>query len=153
MEKSINESFVEVINYFTDSLKIDNLSKYDYSSLSLALMGDAIYDLFIRYYVMSFGDDKVNNIHGKKSFFVKAKSQAQFIDYYKDQLTEEEYEVYRRGRNKKSNTAAKNSTIVEYRKSTGFEALLGYLFIKNDYQRIITIIDESIKFQRGNRGK
>lgn len=151
MEKDINEKFDAVLRYFNSGIDDDykNIDVNSYSSLTLALIGDAIYDLFIRYFIISEGDDKVNILHRKKSYFVKAETQADFIDYFCGQLSEKEHDVYRRGRNKKSNTSAKNASIISYRKSTGFEALIGYLFLSKSYDRMIEIIKESIKFQRG----
>lgn len=144
MEKSINDkTFVDMLNHLShnNEVKVSN-----YSSLSLALLGDAVYDLYIRYYVLSQGDDKINVLHGKKSYYVRAKSQAAFIDYYIENLTENELNIYKRGRNTKSKTVAKNATVIEYRKSTGFEALLGYLFLENKIDRLLEIIKESIVY-------
>lgn len=151
MEKDINESFLSILKYFNQDIDLnyETTDINSYSSLTLALIGDAIYDLFIRYFIISEGDDKVNILHRKKSHFVKAETQADFIDYYQEYLSDKEKEVYKRGRNKKSNTSAKNASIVSYRKSTGFEALLGYLFLSGDFTRMIDIIKDSIKFQRG----
>lgn len=148
MEEDINIIFEKLLNYFSNEVGIESIDADNYSSLSLALIGDAVYDLFIRYYVMGFGDDKVNNLHGKKSYFVKAKTQAEFINSYVDQLNEKELNIYKRARNKKSNTVAKNAKVIEYRKATGFEALLGYLFLNSDYKRLIEIIKKSIEYSK-----
>ncbi|MCD8380757.1 MAG: ribonuclease III [Lachnospiraceae bacterium] len=111
-----------------------------YSSLALAYIGDCIYDLVIRSLVVGKNHTSVNDLHHKTIHYVKAESQAHVADALKEYLTPEEADVYRRARNAKSNTKAKNASIVAYRKATGLEALIGYLYIRNQNDRILELI-------------
>ena len=98
-----------------------------YSPLVLAYLGDAAYEILIRTIVVSEGNMQVNKLHKKSSALVKAAAQAEFLMAIEDDLTEEEHAVYKRGRNAKSFSMAKNATMKDYRMATGFEALMGYL--------------------------
>ena len=99
----------------------------EYSALTLAYIGDAVYEIIIRSYIVGKGNAPVERLHKRSSRLVKAETQANLIMAIEDQLTEEEHAVYKRGRNAKSYTMAKNATMSDYRKATGCEALVGYL--------------------------
>lgn len=111
-----------------------------YSSLALAYIGDGVFDLIVRTIILDLGNGKVNDFHKIASSIVKAPSQARIIRSVFDELTEEEMAVYKRGRNAKSATSAKNSSITDYRVATGFEALTGYLYLGNKLDRALEII-------------
>ncbi|MCD8325934.1 MAG: ribonuclease III [Lachnospiraceae bacterium] len=111
-----------------------------YSSLALAYIGDCIYDLVVRTLVVGQNHTSVNDLHHKTIRHVKAESQAAAADALAQYLTQEEADVYRRARNAKSNTKAKNASIVAYRKATGLEALIGYLYIQNKTDRILELM-------------
>jgi ribonuclease-3 family protein len=111
-----------------------------YSPLTLAYIGDAIYDLVIRTIVVERGNRSANQLHKKTVGYVNARVQAKMIDALEEELTEEERSVYHRGRNAKSYTAAKNASIIEYRKATGLEALCGYLYLQGEQERMLTLI-------------
>lgn len=111
-----------------------------YSPLTLAYIGDAIYDLVIRTMLVEKGNSAVNKLHHRASGFVKAKAQKQAMEAIEPLLTEEEHGYYKRGRNAKSFTTAKNATIVEYRVATGFEALLGYLYLTGQMERLLELV-------------
>lgn len=115
-----------------------------YSPLTLAYIGDAIYDLVIRTIVVERGNRSANNLHKKTVSYVNARVQAKMIDALEDVLTEEEKSVYHRGRNAKSYTAAKNASIIEYRKATGLEALCGYLYLQGQQERMLYLIREAV---------
>lgn len=115
-----------------------------YSPLTLAYIGDAIYDLVIRTVVVERGNKSANNLHKKTVTYVNARVQAKMIDALESELTEEEIAIYRRGRNAKSYTAAKNASIIEYRKATGLEALCGYLYLGGQQERLLYLIREAI---------
>ncbi len=115
-----------------------------YSPLTLAYIGDAIYDLVIRTIVVERGNRSANNLHKKTVTYVNARVQARMIDALEEELTEEEAAVYHRGRNAKSYTAAKNASIIEYRKATGLEALCGYLYLQGQQERMLYLIREAI---------
>ena len=114
-----------------------------YSPLTLAYIGDAIYDLVIRTIVVERGNRSANNLHKKTVTYVNARVQARMIDALEEELTEEEAAVYHRGRNAKSYTSAKNASIIEYRKATGLEALCGYLYLQGQQERMLYLIREA----------
>lgn len=115
-----------------------------YSPLVLAYIGDAVYDLVIRSVIVEKANRAVNDLHKNAVGYVKAETQAKIILALKEELTEEEEAVYRRGRNAKSNTSAKNATIGDYRKATGFEALIGFLYLMNRMERALYLIKTGI---------
>lgn len=111
------------------------------SLLVLAFLGDAVFEIFARTRVLE-ERKSVNQLHRASAQIVKASSQAKLIKELKDTLTEEESDIFRRGRNTKSHTTAKNATIHDYRHSTGFEAVIGYLYITNQIGRLKEIFEE-----------
>lgn len=115
-----------------------------YSPLTLAYIGDGIYDLIIRTVVVERGNRAAANLHKKSIKFVNAATQASMIEVIREELSEEEQSVYRRGRNAKSYTTAKNASIGDYRKATGFEALLGYLYLQDRMDRVIELVKQAL---------
>lgn len=111
-----------------------------YSPLALAYIGDAIYEIIIRTMVISDGNTQVNKMHKRSSSLVKAETQALIIKGIMDELSEEELAYYKRGRNAKSYTSAKNASITDYRMATGFEALMGYLYLSGQSERMANLI-------------
>jgi len=116
-----------------------------YSPLTLAYIGDAIYDLVIRTMLVEQGNTQVNKLHKRASSYVKASAQKEYLYLIQDILTEQEMTVFKRGRNAKSVTSAKNASIGEYRVATGFEALMGYLYLTEQYDRITELITYAIR--------
>lgn len=115
-----------------------------YSPLALAYIGDGVYEIFIRTYVMNKGNMPVNKMHKASRELVKASSQAKIYYLIEEFLTEEEEAVLRRGRNAKSFTSPKNGDITDYRHATGLEALVGYLYIQGKIDRIKELIDTGL---------
>ena len=111
-----------------------------YSPLTLAYIGDGVYKLVIRTILVKKGNCPVNRLHKKASSLVKAGAQSAIMEVIEEKLTPEELSVYRRGRNAHSPTMAKHATMADYRRATGFEALMGYLYLKEDYTRMLTLI-------------
>lgn len=116
-----------------------------YSPLTLAYIGDAIYDLVIRTVVVERANQSANNLHKKTVRYVNARVQAKMIEALESELTEDEVAVYHRGRNAKSYTSAKNASIIEYRKATGLEALCGYLYLTGQQERLLHLVHEAIE--------
>lgn len=136
MEESVsglNRTFREIFDLQPVDLKT-------YSPLTLAYIGDAAYELVIRSLVVEQGNAPVNKLHKRSSRLVKAKAQAEAAVKLLDVFTEEEMAVYKRGRNARSHTMAKNAEMTDYRMATGFEAVMGYLHLKQDYERMVTLI-------------
>ncbi len=115
-----------------------------YSPLTLAYIGDAVYDLVIRSVVVERANRSANDLHKKTVRYVKAETQAAMIMALLDELTSDEEAVYKRGRNAKSYTTAKNASMGDYRKATGFEALMGYLYLTNQMDRLLELIQKGI---------
>lgn len=113
-----------------------------YSPLTLAYIGDAVFDLVIRSVLVNRGNTAVNNLHKRASAVVKAPTQAAIVAAIMDDLTDEEKDIYRRGRNSKPHTKAKNATTMDYLEATGFEAVLGFLYLKGDMDRILFLCKE-----------
>ena len=116
-----------------------------YSPLTLADIGDGVYELVIRTILVKKGNCPVNRLHKKASSLVKAAAQSGIMEVIEEKLTPEELSVYRRGRNAHSPTMAKHATMADYRRATGFEALIGYLYLKEEYTRMIALIRMGIR--------
>ena len=129
-----------LIEFMTKGLDLPQMDPKAYSPLGLAYIGDAVYEIAVRTLVISEGNMSVNKYHKKSSSLVKASAQAGVYDNIKEKLTDEEAAVYKRGRNAKSATAAKNASIVEYRMATGVEALIVYLYLSGRTARALELI-------------
>lgn len=116
-----------------------------YSPLTLAYIGDGVYDLVIRTLVVERANRPPNELHKLTSAYVKAEMQAKMIVALKDELTEEEAQVFKRGRNAKPYTTAKNATRADYHKATGFEAVMGYLYLTGQNQRMLELIRSGLE--------
>ncbi len=117
----------------------------EYNIKTLAYMGDAVYELYIRKHVVKNSREVSNKLHKKTIKYVSAKAQEYIISKIYEILTEEEKEIYKRGRNANTNTIPKNTDLIIYKKATGFEAILGYLYLTNQKRRLEDIIRESIR--------
>ena len=133
MEEGINE-------YIFKKFDIKQKDIRSYSPLVLAYIGDGIYDLIIRSMLVGKGNAHVNDLHRRASHLVKAHTQSEIIKVLIPNLTEEELSIYKRGRNAKSPTMAKNATMSDYRRATGFEALIGFLYLENRMERMMELI-------------
>ena len=130
----------ESIIYLKEKFSLPQVDIQTYSPLTLAYIGDAAYELVVRTFLVDQGNSRPDKLHRKASSMVKAAAQAAMAEALKDSLTEEELSVYRRGRNAKSPTMAKNASMSDYRKATGFEALMGYLYLKGEQKRLIDLV-------------
>lgn len=133
------------------SLKFLKVSKgYDESSirelspLSLAFLGDSVYELLVRTVILSKNKNP-KRLHLETINYVKASSQANFIERLLETLTEEELKVFKRGRNAKSHTVPKNQSISDYRNATGLECLFGYLYLLDKSERILELFEMIIE--------
>lgn len=117
------------------------------NGIALAFEGDAIYSTYIRKHLVFQGHTKPNQLHRKATHYVSAKAQAMLITKMLEAqlLTEKEEDIYRRGRNANSHTKAKNTDVVTYKMSTGFEAIMGYLHMTNQVERLEELIDWCIE--------
>ena len=138
MEKSI-DSFVE---YLKEEFQLEDQDLRTYSPLTLAYIGDSIFDLVIRTLLVKHGNCPPQKLHERASKLVKASAQAEMIENLMPVLSEEEITIYKRGRNAKS-----------YSKATGLEALMGYLYLKEDTKRIIELIKTGLDMAESQKKK
>lgn len=117
------------------------------NGIALAFEGDAVYSMYIRRHLIFQGLTKPNQLHWEATKYVSAKAQANLISLMLEEgiLTEKEENIYKRGRNANSHTKAKNTDIVTYRMSTGFEAVMGYLHMTEEIERLEELIDWCVK--------
>lgn len=137
MEKSIG---FELDSYMREVLQMEEVDIQTYSPLALAYIGDCVYDLIIKNLMLSKGNRQVQKIHQDTSQLVQASAQSLMMRTMQEHLTEEEHAIYKRGRNAKSVSPAKNQSITDYRRATGFEALLGYLYLKKEWKRMVDLV-------------
>ncbi|NBK91644.1 ribonuclease III [bacterium 1XD21-13] len=116
-----------------------------YSPLVLAYIGDGIYELIIRSLLVGHGNTHAARLHKQASSLVNAGAQSAMMERIKEQLTEEELHIFRRGRNANSPTMAKHASVSEYRRATGFEALMGYLYLKGRTERLLELVRLGLK--------
>lgn len=131
---------VSLNDYINEKFDITSKDIRTYSPLTLAYIGDAVYDLVIRSVLVNRGNTAVNNLHKKASAIVKAPAQAAVAAAIMEELTEEEKDIYRRGRNSKPHTKAKNASTMEYLEATGLEAVIGFLYLKGDTDRALDLV-------------
>lgn len=128
-----------------ESVKTEPVNAYQYSPLALAYMGDSILDLLVKKYFVTHSNMQPHKYHVEVSKIVKAVNQADYIDQIMEELSEDELDVYKRGRNTNTHSKAKNATMGQYRKATGLEALYGYLYLKGDMERLQYFVDGMIR--------
>ena len=142
----------QILSCFQDVVPCKEKKPEQFSPLVLAFIGDAVYSLIIRTLIVERGNMQVNKMHRAVSQLVKAQAQQEVYHAIEGLLTEEEQAVFKRGRNAKSHTSAKNASITEYRNATGMEALVGYLYLSGDMDRILYLMSEGLR-DRGNAGQ
>ena len=138
----------ESLKYLKEQFALQDIDLKTYSPLTLAYIGDAIYDLLVRTILVKRGNSQVNKLHKRASSLVKAPTQSDMMDKILPHLTEEEEHIYKRGRNAKSFTMAKNATMAQYRRATGFEAVFGYLYLKGELNRAIDLMKIGMEPER-----
>lgn len=136
---------VDLNSYFNEQFGIEQKDIRTYSPLTLAYIGDAVFDIVIRSILVNKGNTPVNKLHQRASQVVKAQTQAAMVMALMDQLTDAEADWYRRGRNSKPHTKAKNASTMDYLEATGFEAVLGFLYLTGDMDRICELVSRGIE--------
>ena len=138
MEKSLKQcSMLSQIHSVFGGGEVDIRT---YSPLTLAYVGDAVYEIIIRTLIVEKGQRAANTLHRHTTKIVCAQTQAKMADTLQSIMTEQEQDIYRRGKNTKLHSSAKNASLSDYRKATGFEALCGYLFLKGETARIMELV-------------
>ena len=150
MEKGVVWQFD---SYMQEIFQMKEVDPGTYSPLTLAYIGDSIYDLVIKSLVVNEGNKQVQKLHKATSTLVQASAQSKMMRRMQEHLTEEEHAVFKRGRNAKSVSPAKNQSITDYRRATGFEALVGYLYLKKEYQRLTELVKIGLDSLEGKEEK
>ena len=129
---------------------MNNLGKINtMSPLTWAYIGDAVYELYIRNYLIDTTNLKPNKLHREAIKYVKASAQAKILEELQAILTDEEKEIVRRGRNAQNHHLPKNANLDDYTHSTAFEALIGYLYLSKQEERLEEILKESLEINNG----
>lgn len=139
------EESLSLLDKIKKTFDCDNVDVRTYSPLTLAFMGDCVFEIVIRSIVVERGNRQAGSLHKAKTAVVNAKVQARMIEALMEELTEEERAVYKRGRNAKPHTVAKNASVNDYRKATGLEALFGYLYLNGQEDRILELTKRGLK--------
>lgn len=130
----------EILDYLLKPFNIERKEAKEFSPLVLAYIGDAVYELMIRSILVSRGNRPVNKLNKDATSLVKAGAQSEIIKLISDNLSEEEYTVFKRGRNSSPHTMAKNASMTDYKYATGFEALIGFLYLDNRCDRALELV-------------
>ncbi|MDF3001093.1 MAG: ribonuclease [Bacillota bacterium] len=123
------------------------------NTTALAFMGDAVYEIYVRKHVMDRGLVNADILHREAVRFVRADAQATALKLLMDKLTETELSLVKRARNKKSATKPKNADPVDYKLATAFEALIGFLYLSQNHERMEELIDQTIGLIERKKGK
>lgn len=143
METGVTQDLISCIQ---KEFELNPVDIRTYSPLTLAYIGDGVYELIIRTVLVEQGNLQPAKLHKKSSGLVKAAAQAAMIRGLEAQLTEEELSAYRRGRNAKAYHTAKNASVADYRTATGFEALMGWLYLTGRYERMVSLIRTGLEY-------
>lgn len=130
----------EILDYLLKPFNIERKEAKEFSPLVLAYIGDAVYELIVRSMLVSMGNRPVNKLNKDATSLVKAGAQSEIIKLISDKLSEEEYTVFKRGRNSSPHTMAKNASMTDYKYATGFEALIGFLYLDNRCDRALELV-------------
>ena len=130
----------EILDYLLKPFNIERKEAKEFSPLVLAYIGDAAYELIIRSILVSMGNRPVNKLNKDATSLVKAGAQSEIVKLISDKLSEEEYTVFKRGRNSSPHTMAKHASMSDYKYATGFEALIGFLYLDNRCDRALELV-------------
>jgi conserved hypothetical protein len=130
----------EILDYLLKPFNIERKEATEFSPLVLAYIGDAVYELIVRSILVSMGNRPVNKLNKDATSLVKAGAQSEIVKLISDNLSEEEYTVFKRGRNSSPHTMAKNASMSDYKYATGFEALIGFLYLDNRCDRALELV-------------
>lgn len=146
MEKSLGDEMKINSNDFLEksSVNWDERDARMMSPLQLAYLGDAVYELLVRTSLVNKKNVSVNELHKEAVKYVKAEAQAKIVFSMENKLTEDEWAMVKRGRNAKSSSVPKNANLSDYKYATGFETLIGFLYITGNIERIMQLFNEII---------
>lgn len=136
---------MDLMSGIKESFELPDIDVRSYSPLVLAYIGDAVYEIVIRSLLVGRGNAQANRLHKEASTLVNAGAQSTSLERIKEELTEEEMQVFKRGRNANSATMAKHASMSDYRRATGFEALMGYLYLTGRTERILELVKKGLE--------
>lgn len=139
------ETGLDWLDLLVRQFQLEDVDIRTYSPLALAYIGDGVYELIIRTILIKKGNCPVNKLHRRASTLVRASAQSAMIAALEPLLTSEEHRVYKRGRNAHSATMAKHATVADYRRATGFEALIGWLYLTRQWERMAELVKTGIE--------
>lgn len=139
------EEGLDWMELLTQQFRLEDVDIRTYSPLALAYIGDGVYELIIRTILIKKGNCPVNKLHRRASTLVRASAQSAMVTVLEPLLTLEEHKIYKRGRNAHSATMAKHATVTDYRRATGFEALMGYLYLRKEWTRMLELVKEGLE--------
>lgn len=139
------EESISLLSRIKEEFGLQKVDLKTYSPLTLAFLGDCVYEIVIRTILVGRGNCTVNSLHKRKSQLVKAETQSVMAEFLLQYMTETEEAVYKRGRNATSHSVAKNASVADYRKATGLEAVFGYLYLADDMDRVMQLMKMGIE--------
>ena len=138
------EEGLDWMELLTRQFRLGDVDIRTYSPLALAYIGDGVYELIIRTILIKKGNCPVNKLHRRASTLVRASAQSAMVTVLEPLLTLEEHKIYKRGRNAHSATMAKHATVTDYRRATGFEALIGWLYLTQQWERMTELVKTGV---------
>ena len=135
----------DIFEIIKQNMDLEDIDTVNYSPLTFAFIGDAVYEVVIRTMIVDEANRSANDLHQESSNYAKASTQAKLSEILMDDFDEEELAVFKRGRNAKINTKAKNASLSDYKKATGFEAVVGYLYLEGKTDRMLELIKKGLE--------
>lgn len=145
MEESIKDTDLSLLSQIHKEFGGCKTELRTYSPLTFAYIGDAVFEIIIRTLIVEKGQRAANMLHKHTIQIVCAQTQARMAEAVEPLMAEKERDIYRRGKNTKTNSSAKNASLSDYRKATGFEALCGYLFLNGETARIVELVKAALE--------
>jgi len=139
------EESLSLLDAIKKEFEVEEVDIRTYSGPSLAFLGDCVFEIIVRSVLVARGNRQSEGLHNTKAKAVNAKVQAQMIEALMDELTDDEIAVYKRGRNAKPHSKAKNAAVGDYRKATGLEAMFGYLYLSGQEERAIFLVKHGLE--------
>ena len=135
----------ESLNLLNGITRTEHTAADQYSPLTLAYLGDAVFELYVRARLVGAADVQADKLHKRAIQYVSAPAQAKMAAVIEPMLTEKEQKIYKRGRNGKPHSIAKNASVSDYLKATGFETLIGYLYLSGETGRLNEILEKALE--------
>ncbi len=135
----------DIFEIIKQNMDLEDIDTVNYSPQTFAYIGDAVYEVVIRTMIVDEANRSANDLHKMSSEYVKASTQAKLAEILQDVFDEEELAIFKRGRNTKINSKAKNASFHDYKKATGFEAVIGYLYLEGKTERMLELIKKGLE--------